>query len=189
MCCMWRWTVCRAGARPSAWATSKACNSRRRRRATTPTDYTIRKGDDVQNATLATNLVLPDGQKFTRQADEAVTVNTGKPTAPVIIYPNKTEALTSPLVIRGKATPHTQVRVKVDYSSKLLGLLPVQGTAADAIVTADKNGNWKTDPIDLNSLLSDSQRGLHDLGDRDQRHRREVGHDPVPLPPALKPCR
>lgn len=118
------------------------------------TDYTIRKGDDVQNATLSTNLVLPDGQKFTRQAEKVVTVNTGKPTAPVIIYPNKTDALSSPLVIRGKATPNTQVRVKVDYSSKFLGLLPVQGTAADAIVTADKNGNWKTDPIELNSLLS-----------------------------------
>ena len=118
------------------------------------TDYTIRKGDDVQNATLATNLALPDGQKFTRQADKAVTVNTGKPTAPTVTYPNKTDALNSPLVIRGKAGPNTQVRVKVDYSSKLLGLLPVQGTASDAIVTADKNGNWKTDPIDLNNLLS-----------------------------------
>ncbi len=118
------------------------------------TDYTIRKGDDVQNATLATNLVLPDGQKFTRQADKAVSVMTGKPTAPVIVYPAKGDALSSPLIIRGKATPHTQIRVKVDYSSKLLGLLPVQGTAADAIVTTDKNGNWKTDPIDLNNLLS-----------------------------------
>jgi hypothetical protein len=118
------------------------------------TDYTIRKGDDVQNATLATNLTLADGQKFTRQADKAVSVNTGKPTAPVIVYPNKTDALDSPLVIRGKANPHAQVRVKVDYSSKLLGLLPVQGTAADTIVTSDKNGNWKTDPIDLNNLLS-----------------------------------
>lgn len=118
------------------------------------TDYTIRKGDDVQNATLATNLVLPDGQKFTRQAEKAVTVATGKPTAPVITSPNKTDALESPLVIRGKATPHTQVRVKVDYSSKFLGLLPVQGTAADAIVTADSKGNWKTEPIDVKNLLS-----------------------------------
>jgi hypothetical protein len=118
------------------------------------TDYTIRKGDDVQNATLSTNLALPDGQKFTRQAERAVSVATGKPTAPVITYPNKTDALQSPLVIKGKATPNTQVRVKVDYSSKLLGLLPVQGTAADAIVTADRNGNWKTDPIDVNNLLS-----------------------------------
>lgn len=118
------------------------------------TDYTIRKGDDVQNATLATHLTLPDGQKFTRQAERAITVTTGKPTAPVIVYPNKNETIENPLVIRGKATPHTQVRVKVDYSSKVLGLLPVQGTAADTIVTADRDGNWKTEPIDSKNLLS-----------------------------------
>ena len=118
------------------------------------TDYTIRKGDDVQNASVATNLVLPDGQKFTRQAERAVTVATGKPTAPVIVYPNKNDPLDSPLVIRGKATPHTQVRVKVDYTSKLLGLLPLQGTASDSIVTADANGNWKTEAIDARNLLS-----------------------------------
>ena len=118
------------------------------------TDYTIRKGDDVQNATLATNLTLSDGQKFTRQADKVVSVATGKPTAPIIVFPAKGDALSSPLIIRGKATPHTQVRVKVDYSSKLLGLLPLQGTASDAIVTTDKNGVWKTDPIELNNLLS-----------------------------------
>jgi hypothetical protein len=118
------------------------------------TDYTIRKGDDVQNATLATNLVLSDGQKFTRQAERPISVVTGKPTAPVIVYPNKNDALESPLVIRGKATPHTQVRVRVEYSSKVLGLLPVQGTASDTIVTADRDGNWKTDPIDARNLLS-----------------------------------
>ncbi len=118
------------------------------------TDYTIRKGDDVQNATLSTRLTLPDGQKFTRQADKAISVNTGKPTAPVITFPTKSDPMTSPLVIRGKAAPHTQVRVKVDYSSKVLGLLPVQGTAADSVVTADGNGNWKTEPIDLKNLFS-----------------------------------
>ncbi len=118
------------------------------------TDYTIRKGDDVQTATLTTHLTLPDGQKFTRQAEKAISVNTGKPTAPLITFPTKNDPMNSPLVIRGKATPHTQVRVKVDYSSKVLGLLPVQGTAADAVVTADGNGNWKTDPIDLKNLFS-----------------------------------
>ena len=118
------------------------------------TDYTIRKGDDVQNATLATHLTLPDGQKFTRQAERAVSVTTGKPTAPVIVSPNKTDAIESPLVIRGKATPHTQVRVKVEYASKVLGLLPVQGTASDTIVTTDRDGNWKTEPIESRNLLS-----------------------------------
>lgn len=118
------------------------------------TDYTIRKGDDVQNATLATHLTLSDGQKFTRQSERAVSVTTGKPIAPVIVYPNKNDAIDSPLVIRGKATPHTQVRVKVEYSSKVLGLLPVQGTASDTIVTTDRDGNWKTDPIESRNLLS-----------------------------------
>ena len=74
--------------------------------------------------------------------------------APVITFPGEKDAITNPLVIKGKATPNTQVRVKVDYRNKVLGLLALQGTAADTVVKADKNGNWQTEPINLSSLFN-----------------------------------
>jgi len=42
----------------------------------------------------------------------------------------------------------------VDYRDKVLGALAVQGTAADVVVKADKNGNWQTQPINLRGLLN-----------------------------------
>lgn len=116
------------------------------------TDYTIRKGDDVASAPLSARLVTRDGQKYVRQADRPVTVNTGQPIKPIILSPRPDDGVTDPLVIRGKATPYAQVHVKVDYKGKLLGLLPVSGTASDSVVKANKNGEWQTDPIDIGSV-------------------------------------
>jgi hypothetical protein len=117
-------------------------------------DYTIRKGDDVQHAVVAVRLTTADGEKFVQQSERAVTVNTGKPSAPVITFPGPNDTLTNPLVIKGKATPNMDVHIKVDYKNKVFGVLGLQGTAADAVVKADKNGNWQTEPINLNNLFS-----------------------------------
>ncbi|SRR5579884_387270 len=117
-------------------------------------DYTIRKGEDTSNGVLITTLSAPNGQKYTAQATRAVVISTGKPMQPVITYPGPNDRPTNPLVVKGKATPNTQVRVRVDYQNKLLGVLAVRGTAADEVVNVDKNGNWQTQPIDLAGLFS-----------------------------------
>jgi hypothetical protein len=46
------------------------------------------------------------------------------------------------------------VHVRVDYVNKVLGVVALQGTAADLIVDADRNGNWQTAPINLVRILS-----------------------------------
>ncbi|HLK55128.1 MAG TPA: stalk domain-containing protein [Chthonomonadaceae bacterium] len=118
------------------------------------TDYTVRKGDDVENARLAVRLVGSDGEKYVQQADRAVRVRTGKPIDPVISSPGPNDTIANPLIIKGKATPNTQVHVKVDYRNRLLGVVGVQGTAADTVVNVDKNGFWQTDPINLSGLFN-----------------------------------
>jgi hypothetical protein len=118
------------------------------------TDYTIRKGDDVRNSRIVVALTTPDGATFEHQSEHVVIVKTGKPVAPTVIYPAVNDAPTSPFVIKGKATANSQIRVKVDYRSKVLGVLPVQGTALDAVVQADRNGNWQTQPVALNGMLN-----------------------------------
>jgi hypothetical protein len=117
-------------------------------------DYTIRKGDDTNGSRLATRLVTPDGQAFVGQSSQIVTVRTGQPMEPVVTQPGPGAPPSNPLVVQGKGTPNTRVHVKVDYRNQLLGVLAVQGTAADRIVDVDRNGNWQTDPINLSSLFS-----------------------------------
>lgn len=117
-------------------------------------DYTIRKGDTTAGPPLHVSLRMPNGQIYVHQSEQAVQIEAGKPTTPVIIFPSSKDTITSPLVVRGKATPNTKVHVRIDYTSKVLDLLPIQGTATDVLVNADKNGNWQTDPINLGSLLA-----------------------------------
>ncbi len=116
-------------------------------------DYTIRRGDDIADKPLAFRLKTPDGEKFEQAGRSAIRINTGKPSAPTVTYPGPNDAPANPLIVRGKATPNSRVRVKIDYQNKVFGLVSMRGTAADATVTADKNGNWESAPINVGGIL------------------------------------
>lgn len=116
--------------------------------------YTVRKGDDAANVRPRVYLLTQDGQRHALDASNALTITTGKPIKPTITFPVKTDTVTSPLVVKGRGTPNTKVRIKVDYQNRVLGVLALQGTAADTIVDVDKNGNWQTEPIPLSGLFS-----------------------------------
>ena len=116
-------------------------------------DYTIRKGDDVADKPIAFRLRTPGGDKFEQSSRRPVRVSTGRPSAPVVTSPGPNQPPGNPLVIRGKSTPHSAVHVKVDYRNKVFGLVALQGTAADTTVTADRNGNWETAPINIGGVM------------------------------------
>ena len=121
-------------------------------------EYTIRRGDDIAGQPVAYHLVMPDGQKFEQASGRAVRITTGKPLPPVITSPSATAAPDNPMIVRGKSAPNARVSVRVDYRNKVLGLIALQGTAADTVVTADKNGNWETEPINVGGILG--SRGI-----------------------------
>lgn len=57
-----------------------------------------------------------------------------------------------PLIVTGKATPGTQVRVTVTYSTQV-AILEMKGELYKAVLTADVQGNWKTTEIGTEGLL------------------------------------
>jgi len=115
--------------------------------------YRLRPGDDMDKAHLIASIAAPSGRKYTDTFEKVATVRTGPPTAPVITYPGPNDRLTDPQVIRGTAQPNSTVRLKIDYTSKVLGILGVRGTAAQVDVKADKDGKWETKPLDVSSML------------------------------------
>jgi hypothetical protein len=118
------------------------------------TDYTVRKGDDTSGSKLSVKLVTDKGELFSQDATRAVAVKTGKPTAPKILYPEAKENPPSKLIIRGTATPNTDVKLRIEYRGKLGGLIGVKGTALDTVVRADKNGVWETPEVNLRGVGS-----------------------------------
>jgi hypothetical protein len=118
--------------------------------------YTIRGGDNAQNAPVTATFTASNGTASTTQLPNPVTISTAAPLAR-ITSPEDNSTVGSPLTVRGTAAPHATVRVKVNYVSKALGgILAVNGTAATTEVTADANGNWTAEGIVLNtnSLLA-----------------------------------
>ena len=116
-------------------------------------NYTVRRGDDADGKPILFRLQTPDGQRFQQSSQNALRIHTGKPAAPLIVSPGPNEAPGNPLVVRGTASPHSKVHVRVNYSNKALGLITLQGTAADTVVRADREGHWQTAPINIGSIL------------------------------------
>jgi len=139
-------------------------------------EYTIRRGDDIAGQPVAYRLIMPDGQKYEQASGRAIRIATGKPLAPMITSPGADAAPANPLIIRGKSAPNARVAVRVDYRNKVLGLIALQGTAADTVVTADRNGNWETEPINIGGILR--SRGVEYTGGEilDRRFAREVAN-------------
>jgi hypothetical protein len=115
--------------------------------------YTIKKGDSISRAPLSVTLVTPAGELFTETSEQQIRVTTGPPAQPVITFPGSQDQLANPLVIRGRGTPNSTIRLKVDYTNKVLGLFAVRGTAAEQEIVVGANGIWESKPIDASSLL------------------------------------
>ncbi len=56
------------------------------------------------------------------------------------------------LVITGEATPSSEVRITVDYESKI-AFLPVKGQLFTGVVRADAKGVWTSEPIETGGML------------------------------------
>src|SRR6185312_5869444 len=110
-------------------------------------NYTIRRGDDVAHSRVATILATPNGERFTQQSEQPVTIATGKPVVPVITYPTAGSLPSGQLVVKGRGTPNTLVHVQVNYKQSVFGVAALQGNAADTVVTVNRDGTWQTQPI------------------------------------------
>jgi hypothetical protein len=114
--------------------------------------YTIKKGDDIGRAPLSVTFITKEGETFTEVAEEAVRVVTGPPDKPIITSPATTDRLANPLIVKGRGTPKTIIRLRVDYANKLLGIFALKGTAAQQDIEVKPDGTWESKPIDTSSL-------------------------------------
>jgi hypothetical protein len=112
----------------------------------------LRDVDAMEDAHVTVTMTLPNGRKFTDTSEKAFSLRTGPPAAPVITFPTAADRFTNPLVVRGTAPPNSTVRLKIDYTGKVLGLLGVKGTASQVDVPVNAAGKWETPPLNLSNL-------------------------------------
>ena len=108
---------------------------------------------------------------FYSLADEVIVVTTPEPTAitdaygiiksiasqapdkPVIVSPKEGTTPASPMTVTGTAAAKSRVRLTVEYTTVLLGAVPVGGTLSEQTVETAADGTFKSQPVKLQTLL------------------------------------
>jgi len=128
--------------------------------------FKVRMGDQWDNALVTVLFTDAQGKTWTMRSPRGVSTARRpargnappKPDAPAMTKPeitSPTEGATvnSPLTITGKAAAGSQVRLKLDYTTKVL-LLNFTGTLLEQVVTADADGNWKLAGVNLDTAAT-----------------------------------
>ncbi|MFN3653431.1 MAG: stalk domain-containing protein [Armatimonadota bacterium] len=111
--------------------------------------YTVKQGDQVEKAPIVVQFTTPDGNQQRGEATAPVNIVTRGPETPEITSPRRRFRLGNELVIQGNAAPGAKVVVEVTYSGRAFGALPVDGSLGTQEVTADRDGRWTTEPLDV----------------------------------------
>lgn len=119
--------------------------------------YQLKDGDTFNNDRVIATITLPGGTTFTTEAVKRIARVGSKTFGPATITSHKGgEKIAGTAVLAGTALPGAKVNVRLSYATTMLSSLRVTGNLADVTVTADANGNWKTDPIDTGLTLKGS---------------------------------
>jgi hypothetical protein len=115
------------------------------------TSYTLDPADALGENSVSVRVYTAATQSQVLFSTTPVTIIAQPKMLKISAPGNKTKAPV-PLIITGEATPGVQVRVTVSYAS-LVTILQLQGELYKDILTTDAQGVWKTDPIEVDSLL------------------------------------
>ncbi len=116
--------------------------------------YTIRRNDNFDNMVVSAKLVTPNGETYTTEATSKFTASNATLEKPTFTSPEANSKLSeNEVIFEGRAAPGSKVQIKVSYVKTVLGAFRMNGTVAEVEVTADDNGVFRTDKIDLNTGL------------------------------------
>ncbi|MHB1001075.1 MAG: copper amine oxidase N-terminal domain-containing protein [Armatimonadota bacterium] len=116
-------------------------------------EYTIRRSDNLTGSTIVGSLTTAGGDNYILEASSKFGGQPAQLSPPQITAPVDGGSASSPLVITGKASPGAQVHISVSYVSSILGALKVTGALTDQTITANDQGIFTTEPIDLGTML------------------------------------
>lgn len=114
--------------------------------------YTIKKTDDLTGEIIVATLRTKAGQSYTISNENRIGGGRA-PDKPVIVSPKEGTAPASPMTVTGTAAAKSRVRLTVEYTTMLLGAVPVGGTLSEQTVETAADGTFKSQPVKLQTLL------------------------------------
>ncbi|HWP31523.1 MAG TPA: stalk domain-containing protein [Fimbriimonadales bacterium] len=119
-------------------------------------EYTVRKGDNLQNAIITATFKSRNGEVYTVETGSKISVDGGVPDPPTIISPTEGQKVTGNVVVRGTTAPNGRVLVHIEYETTVLGAVTLTGTLYEKVLTANARGEFATEAIDVTPLVRGS---------------------------------
>lgn len=118
--------------------------------------YTVRKGDSFDDSDIHMILKLENGEIVEYVPESKLSVAGISVPQPTITSPVKDSKLGSSVIFEGVAEKASKVMIRVQYVSRIFGLLQTQGLIGEFEVDVDKDGRFKTEQIALRGPLGSS---------------------------------
>jgi len=119
--------------------------------------YVVRRTDQLNGIIATAKFRTAGGETFTSDLTIGTRVESNQPlAAPKITSHQDGDTVGRTATFKGKADPNAKVQVKISFSQKVFGAIPMTGVISEIEVTADARGNWTTEEIDLDTGLGRS---------------------------------
>jgi len=116
--------------------------------------YVVRRTDRLDGMIITAKMKTRSGETFTTDLTIGATVSANTPIkAPTITSHRDGDTVGRMATFKGKADPNATVQLRIDFSQRVFGAIPMNGTIAEVEVETDSQGNWTTKEIDLDTGL------------------------------------
>lgn len=119
--------------------------------------YVVRRTDRLDGVVAVAKFKTKSGETFTTDVTIGSKVASNQPlSSPTITSHENGATVNRNATFKGKADPKAKVQVRIEFTQKVLGAIPMSGVISEVEVEADDKGNWTTKELDLDTGLGRS---------------------------------
>lgn len=119
--------------------------------------YVVRRTDRLDGVVAVAKFKTKSGETFTTDVTIGSKVASNQPlSSPTITSHENGATVNRNATFKGKADPKAKVQVRIEFTQRVLGAIPMSGVISEVEVEADDKGNWSTKELDLDTGLGRS---------------------------------
>ncbi len=116
--------------------------------------YVVRRTDRLDGLIVTARMKTKSGETFSTDTTLGSKVANNQPLASPTITSHENGAKAARTeIFKGKADPNAKVLVRIEFTQKVLGAIPMSGVIAEIEVDADAKGGWLTREVDMDTGL------------------------------------
>lgn len=119
--------------------------------------YVVRRADRLEGMVATAKVKTREGETYSSDLTIGSKVTSDQPlSTPKFTSHESGSSVGRTTIFKGKAEPNSKVQVHIEFTQRVFGAIPMNGTIADLEIESDSKGNWETKEIDLDTGLGRS---------------------------------